>query len=239
MTASGGFIPRGGGGAGSQREATRVFGVELTPGVGGILIGVLGVVAAGYWTLTYTMPKFDELNQLNSQLETLRQEVATQEASLKKVDQIKAQIEQAKQQNETILKLFSKPETVNTTLLLDLNRKVLMASGVELIRFVPNPAGSGIVTDGSLGPELNGKLKRQFFDVAVKGTYDRTLNAIRNLERLETLTIVQNVNIAPGSEKNTEDLNTSFQLVALVPLTPEELAAEAAKAAAAAQKPAQ
>jgi type IV pilus assembly protein PilO len=137
------------------------------------------------------------------------------------------------------------------TLLLDLNR--LVESGNELLpanavkakmrKFAPDAQRTEIVNDGSLGVAVNGKLKRAKVNVEISGTYKQTQAILRNIERLQPLLLVKEYQStiqpeealdATGKKfKRSGDaaITTSFQLQALMPLSPEEAAA-AAKAAA-------
>ncbi len=135
-------------------------------------------------------------------------------------------------------------------MLLDLNRLVetsnaQVANGVrgELKRFVPASQKPEAINDGSLGILVNGKLKRSSINIQITGTYEQTQSILRNIERLQPLLLVKDyqstleaVRSDPSSEKGVKrfgpaPLSTSFQLQALMPLNPEEVAAAAAKAA--------
>ncbi|ASC70078.1 uncharacterized protein XM38_010080 [Halomicronema hongdechloris C2206] len=90
-----------------------------------------------------------------------------------------------------------------------------------------DPSSSGIVNDGSLGPELDGKFERQQVSVEMQALFQQTQAVIRNIERLEPLVILRDFrqDIAPPGGGLTEEdvkglarpLNTSFTLEVLVP----------------------
>ncbi len=107
---------------------------------------------------------------------------------------------------------------------------------------VPN-----VVTDGSLGVELNNKLKRETVDIAFEGNFNQTQQIFRTIERLQPLLVMRNMSIAVGRgggtgaspilyEINSNSpipealrncqpdtvLKTSFKMDALIPVTPEE-----------------
>ncbi len=101
--------------------------------------------------------------------------------------------------------------------------------------------GYELIQDSSLGPEANGMLKRAVYRVEMQGNFDQTRLFLIQLEQLQPLTIVKDfqseieprsilVNsqgALPGCQPETT-LTTSFTLQALLPLTLDELAAQAA-----------
>ncbi len=122
----------------------------------------------------------------------------------------------------------------------------------QLKKFTPNndPKVTGLITDGSYGPLVNGKLKRQAINVAFEGNFVQTQAILRSIERLQSLLVLRNMNFVvgegtsgsskaagrlfevqgdtvrflPNCQPETK-ITTSFQLEALIPPTSEELAA--------------
>lgn len=96
----------------------------------------------------------------------------------------------------------------------------------ELFQFTPS--SSGIVNDGSLGPELDGKLERYTVDVSMQALFPQTLNILRNIERLEPFITISDLNqtiAAPPPGASEADLvgisrllDSSFTLEVLVPV---------------------
>jgi type IV pilus assembly protein PilO len=106
------------------------------------------------------------------------------------------------------------------------------------------PTVPNLVTDGSLGPELNSKLKRDTVDVAFEGNFNQTQQIFRTIERLQPLLVLRDMNIAVGRqggspilyEINSNSpvpealrscqpdtvLKTSFKMDALIPVSPED-----------------
>lgn len=104
-------------------------------------------------------------------------------------------------------------------------QKVLYTS--ELFTF--NPSGlSGTITDGTYGPELDGKLARQVVTVRFQALFNQTQTILRNIERLEPLLIIRDMSqqiATPPGDLSEEDLlgltrllDTSFTLEVLVPI---------------------
>jgi type IV pilus assembly protein PilO len=101
----------------------------------------------------------------------------------------------------------------------------------ELYSFDP-VGSSGLVTDDSYGPELNGKLERQVVNVSFQSLFSPAQSILRNIERLEPLVVINGFNQtwAPyrGDQGDFEEnlrrlgvarpLNTTFNLEVLVPV---------------------
>jgi type IV pilus assembly protein PilO len=123
----------------------------------------------------------------------------------------------------------------------------------RLISFKPIPGAAptagaatvpNVVTDGSLGIELNNKLKRETMDVEFEGNFIQTQQIFRTIERLQPLLVMRNMKIGtsggvaprilyeldsastiPAPLRNCQPdavLKTSFKMDALIPVTPEE-----------------
>jgi type IV pilus assembly protein PilO len=225
-----------------------LFGISLTPKIGGIIVGVLGLAGAGYILMNLVMPAWDTFQQQQTKQSELQQDIEQKKASINQIDKVKQEQAQAKQQQLQVLALFANEKTLDT-LLLDLNRLVesgnaqVPLNGVraKLRKYVPTGKAEPI-TDSSFGPLVNGKLKRTSVNIEIIGTYEQTQSILRNIERLQPLLIVRDYqsSLAPepatGQDKfvvrrvGPAPITTSFQLQALMPLNPEEVAA-AAKAA--------
>ncbi|BAY13626.1 pilus assembly protein PilO [Calothrix sp. NIES-2098] len=227
-----------------------LLGISFTPKIIGAVVGVLGLAGAVYIGLNMLMPAWDTYQQKQAKVSELQGQVDQKTASIKKIDQVKAELEQAKLQQVQVLSLFSNEKTLDT-LLLDLNRLVetsnaqipANAARGELKKFVPDPQKPQAINDGSLGTQVDGKLKRSNINVAIEGTYEQTQSILRNIERLQPLLIVKDYQstlvkapVDPLTGKKVQQLgpasiSTTFQLQALIPLSPEEIAAAAAAAA--------
>lgn len=220
-----------------------VFGITFTPKVIGILVGFLGVAGAAYVALNLAMPAWEEFQSKQAKQTDLQGQIQQKKASIAQIDDVKAELAQAKRQNLQVLGLFANEKTLDT-LLLDLNRVVeagnnlLPANAVRsrLRKFEPTGQKTEVITDSSLGAAINGKLKRSSINIQVTGTYEQTQSILRNIERLQPLLLVKEYK----SELNQEvemigdkpirrigpvAINSSFQLQALMPLNPEEVAA--------------
>ncbi|MEH2467025.1 pilus assembly protein PilO [Nostoc sp.] len=232
-----------------------VFGIAFTPKIIGILVGVIGLAGAAYIFLNLLMPAWETYQQQQAKSLELQAQVAQKKANIKQIDQVKNELAQAKQQKVQVLSLFANEKT-SDTLLLDMNRLVesgntptsINAVRAKLKKFVPVSQKPEPIIDGSLGPQVDGKLERSSINAEITGTYEQTQSIIRNIERLQPLLIIKDyqATLAPVESRSPLDkmpvqvgpaaINTSFQLQILMPLSPEEIAAAAAATAKTAPK---
>src|SRR6476469_8807259 len=191
MTYADEFSPLEEGGEDSASPYPTLFGITFTPMIGGVLFAVLGLGGAIYLLLNYALPAVESYSQLQTKVTEKRSQVQQEK-------EIKKKYEEAKKQKKDVLALFSNEKTLDT-LLLDVNRFVDGTQG-QLIRFQPNNQQAGntanndvknVITDGSLGAEVNGKLKRKSFDVELEGTFDQIQSTMRSIERLPLLLSVK------------------------------------------------
>ncbi|MEH1899289.1 MAG: pilus assembly protein PilO [Nostoc sp.] len=227
-----------------------VFGIAFTPKIIGILVGVIGLAGAGYILLNLLMPALESYQQQQAKSSELQGQIEQKKANIKQIDKVKQELAQAKQQKVQVLALFANEKSLDT-LLLDLNRLIesgntptsVNAVRAKLKRFVPVSQKPEPIIDGTLGLQVDGKLERSSINTEITGTYEQTQSIIRNIERLQPLLIVKDyqATLAPVESRSPLDktpvqvgpaaINTSFQLQVLMPLSAEEIAAAAAKAA--------
>lgn len=221
------------------------FGVTFTPPISGALIAAAGVALSAYMFLNLLMPELQKNQELTAN-QSQKQNLVQQKADgLKQVEKVQVELAQAKQQKTEVLALFSNEQTLDT-LLLDLNRLVQSANVqknavAKLKKFVPANQTAETISDGSLGAEVNGKLKRRSVDIKIDATFEQTQAILRNIERLQPLLIVRNyqsnMTSTPSGDADQNNsvsgptiISTDFQLQALIPASSEEVAtAEAAK----------
>lgn len=237
------FVDQDGELEGASPEYPVIFGITFTPTIIAVVVGLLGLVGAGYILFNLIMPAWETYQQQQGKQNDLQGQIEQRKATIKQSDKVKEELALSKQQKQQVLALFAQENTLDT-LLLDMNRLVesgnlqLPANAVrsELKKFVPDSGKAEVITDGSLGTQLNGKLKRRKITVELLGTYEQTQSILRNIERLQPLLIIRDYqsNLAPettaqpGKEiprVGPAPITTSFQLQALIPLSPEELAA--------------
>jgi type IV pilus assembly protein PilO len=231
MTLSGDFSPeqgRSGADAGSAYPV--IFGVELKPSVGGIILAVVGLGAAIYAWITFVQPLWQQKQELEQAIQTKQQQLSGQQQTLKQLEQIQSELAAAQQQQTEVLSLFANPDQLQT-LLFDLNQIVKSRNGV-LVKFEPVSATPEPVTDSSLGAGVAGKVNRQVYRVELEGTFEEIRSIVLTLERLQPLLIVKNLKTELGTPKATlrktgnksavldfdrsaSKLQTSFDLIAV------------------------
>ncbi|NJR64799.1 MAG: pilus assembly protein PilO [Leptolyngbyaceae cyanobacterium CRU_2_3] len=240
MTASGDFIPTGEGNADSPAYP-KVFGITLTPTVGGVLIALLGALGAYFLWSSLVQPALDTNQKFKQEIAEKEQQLLAQQETQKRIAEARTRLQQAKQLQADVLGLFANEQSVST-LLLDVNERVnAVNAGIQnpnqraaLSKFAINSEKSGVVVDGSLGSAVDNRLQRDVYDVELEGSFPQTASIIRNIERLQPLLIISNLKseldsstqkvvldgrgrLIPASQPNTR-ITTSFQMDALVPV---------------------
>ncbi|WP_338461149.1 pilus assembly protein PilO [Synechococcus elongatus IITB7] len=224
-----------------------LFGLTVTPVVGGILAAVTGLFAASWIYLNLVQPAQQQANQLAQEVDDLRNRAEQQAASLRQIGLQQQQLANARAQQRVVQSFFASPATLDT-LLLEINGQVRRVAGLQLQSYLPKE--SSIVTDGSFGEGVNNKLKQTPVFVEVSGGFNQTVALLRGLEQLQPLLLVQDVVVTAEPvpivvtpkgrilPRPAPKLTTQFNVVALSPLTPEEQKkAEEAAAAAAGNQP--
>lgn len=221
-----------------------IFGIPLTPKISGIIAGILGFAGAGYMLMNLVMPAWETFQQQQTKQNELLADINQKKASISQIDRVKQEQLQAKQQQLQVLGLFANEKTLDT-LPLDLNRLVesgntqvsFNAVRAKLKKYLPTGKDAEPIIDASLGQLVNGKLKRSSVNIEIIGTYEQTQSILRNIERLQPLLIVKDYQSTLAVEAVTQQgkvmvrrigpapINSSFQLQALMPLNPEEVAA--------------
>lgn len=221
------------------------FGITFTPKIIGILAGVLGLGVAAFILSNLVMPAWDTFQQQQAKSQDLEAQIQQKNDSIQQIGKVKEELAQAKQQQIQVLSLFANEKTLDT-LLLDLNRLVESGNGqipanavkAKLKKFAPSGQKPEPITDSSLGPLVNGKLKRSTINIEIQGTYEQTQSIFRNIERLQPLLLVKDYQSTLATEPPVEPgkgirrigpapITTSFVLQALMPLNSEEVAAAA------------
>ncbi len=218
------------------------FGITLTPVIGSLLFAVVGLGAGLYLLLSQLIPAWENHQKLEADLAQKQTQVQQKQVGLQQSQKIKTEQAQAKQQQKQVLTMFANQKTLDT-LLLDLNRLIESANaklsrnsvGAKLERFVPVNQSAEVIMDGSLGSQVNGKLKRRVFNVAFSGTFEQTESIFRNIERLQPLLTIKDYQstLAPTPPADAKGkvvrggpaiIKTSLQLQAIMPVSPEEAA---------------
>lgn len=236
-----------------------VFGIEFTPTIIGLLVALAGVGGAAYLFVKMVQPVSVQNETIRTEISTKENQLISQAAQLENIAKIEAELAAAMQRRQNVYSLFANEETMDT-LLLDINQRIESSnaalSGVrsqvrgrglppilleaQLQSFVPGE--KVVISDGALGPEINGKLRRETYSIRFSGDYAQTQTILRNLERLEPLLMVRDFSISSGQEvpetvigaggqvvvRPKAKLETSFQIDALIPTADVEVPPEVA-----------
>jgi len=226
------------------------FGITFTPLIIGSIIGVLGLLGAIWYWMNFGAPSLTQYNKLKIDENSKQQDLdlAKNGNYQRKVAQAQKEIIEAKKLQETAYSLFANEQSGNT-ILLDIN-KLVKARKAVMKEFTPDNK-SVVVSDGSLGPLVNNKLKRQGFSFNIEGNFLDFHELMRDIEKLQPLLLVKNfkavATVPEGQEKDSELNNrilfdakykdgkltfeqvqksrvkTSFRLDLISPLTANEL----------------
>lgn len=197
-----------------------VFGITFTPIVTGILIAVGGLLVAAYLGSILVAPKLEEAAAIQLELSQQEDDLRQREETLKQLNAVIAELDQAKVNNREVRTLFADQKALDT-LLIDLNQ-IMVASQARLNKY--EPQAPTVVTDSSLGAELNNKIKQQVTNVIMEGSFEQTIQVMQSIDNQQNFLVVRGLTVEgvsgkPGLVKST------FKMIAYVPLTPEELAA--------------
>lgn len=236
-----------------------VFGLEITPTMIGVLIALVGIGGAGYLYKEKVMPVAEGNVTLRTEITTKEDQLVSQAQQLENIAKIEAELEVAMQKRRNVYSLFANEDTMDT-LLLDINQRIessnatlngirnqVSARGIPPILLEAklktfNPGEKAVVADGSLGEEVNGKLRRENYSINFSADYAQTQSILRNLERLEPLLMVNNFSISSGQTVEETvigsdgqvisapkaQLDTSFQIDALIPTADADVPPEVA-----------
>jgi type IV pilus assembly protein PilO len=218
------------------------FGLTISPLMIGGVVGVAGLIAAGFVGMTYVMPKLQANQELEAKVTDVKQQIQDRKNNAIKIVEAEEKFKVATSQKEAVLNLFANDKKLDT-LLLDFNKLVNERQG-ELRKYTPDLASTGPISDSSLGSALNGKIRRKSIDVEMTGGFEQILSILRTVERMDRFLLLKDFKADLRSPTvNTGVANTTvsdpklkagFKLQAIIPLTTEETAAAAAAAAAAA-----
>lgn len=217
-----------------------IFGIQMSPTVIGILLALLGIAGAVFAFLNFLQPVLETNRSLKTEVEELEGQIQDPAEAQRLIDEAKERVAEAEQLEADVLALFADESSLET-LLLDINNRVESANaGVAdearravLSKFDVDDAASGLVSDGSLGTAVDGRLNRLVYDLEMEGSYAQTQSILRSIERLQPLLIVQDfrTELQPvervlnvdnrgnllGIQSDQPRIKTSFQIDALSP----------------------
>lgn len=222
------------------------FGITFTPMVIGIALAIFGIAGAIYIYMNLSTEARTQYQGIKAQLDEKQAQLDQMNQSdfPQRMASLQAEIAEQQALKKRITAMLTNQDDLET-LLLDFN-SFITANGGRLVSYNPDSQIS-VVSDSSLGNEVNGKLKRKGFSLDIEGTFDETQAIIQNIERLQPLLMIQNYSSNVTEEptailtsnfdeivpQNPAILSTSLQIDAILPMSQQEL--EAAQKAAEAE----
>jgi len=216
-------------GAGEFEENTGgvvLFGQTLSARTLGIALGVIGIVVAGYGFATFVQPLLTTLDTLNTGIDTKNQSITTKSGEVKAKADLPKKFEAAKERTKAVMSLFPTEDSMDV-LLIDLN-KLVQSKNIPLKSYAPG-SPSAVVADG--------QYRSVIMPMTLDAPYADAVDVIQSLESLQASLAVRDLKLtkaATSEEKGSKLVNpplqvtTTFNLVAYVPLSEDEVKAAAA-----------
>lgn len=232
-----------------EQGGPKILGVSLKdPRFIGGAIGMIGLGIAGFLGYNQLKPAIEKSAELKAEIKTAEVKIVQKKKQITERPKAELEKKKAEKQREDVTSLFASDKTIKT-LLYDIDKLIDQINGgitnedkkAKMTKFQPvdQKDGDYIVNDNSLGPLVNGKLKRREFKVEFEGSYPQTRAFMIALERMQTLLVVKNLKtqIKQGNQvlevewrqnrfvtvnKPESLLITSFDVSALLALTEQE-----------------
>jgi type IV pilus assembly protein PilO len=213
----------------------------------GIAIGVIGLVGAGLIFLNLVQPLLDSIGIARTQIEQKKQSISTKQQEAARKQEVEQKITEAKNRREAVLALLPSQENIDT-LILDINARLQELGEPLIVSPVANISGSAFrsrLDDFSPStvtePTPDRPFRTREYRLTISATYEDTLEFMRRLERLRPLLVVKDLNLKKSTVQiDAENLTpeqknyvvatlpplitSNFNLIAYIPLSPEELA---------------
>ena len=213
-----------------------VFGITFTPVISGIALAMVGIAGAIYIYLNMVAPAKENYQQVQTQVtEKQGQLDRIKSGDLEEqLNQLNRELAEKKALKSKVIALFTNTDDLET-LLIDINSFVT-ARGAKMINYRPDNQIT-VIQDGSLGNEVNGKLKRKGISLEIEGSYRQTQAILNDLERLQPLLMVKDytsqvskkppVVVSPSQKAviptQPPQLKTRLNIDAILPLSQQEL----------------
>lgn len=227
MTFNDEFIP--GGAAEETSSYPSAFGITFTPPIIGGMVAVMGLLGTVYIALNFIQPAFEEYNKKQNELTAKIQEVENLKKTVQNIEKLQVDLVKAESQRKEVLSLFSTAQNLDT-LLLDVNNSV-KERRAELKTFQPiivPPTGQ---TAQQQAQTASDPFQRQTFTIALDSNFEQMQAILRNIERLQVLTVVREfnttvtkdpkivINQGQASVSGVPTLTTTFKLETIIPKT--------------------
>jgi len=225
-----------------------LFGQTLSARILGIALGIVGVAAAGYIFVNFVQPLWTTIEATKAIIDEKNRIIAEKGTQIKQKADLPQREIAAKGRSKIVLSLLPNQDTMDT-LLIDLNTLIKPSS------FSPAQLSGYLLESFSLTPPSalvpQGQYRTQTVNIQFSSSYGDLIAILRNIESLRTLVVVQNLQLTkktvtlrnPGTltaEQQKEEiarlpptLNATFNLLAYIPASEEEIKALALEATAA------
>ena len=163
-----------------------------------ISAAIFGLVAGGFIYFLY-WPKFEQISQLNTQLEKLEEKLETAKRNAKDLKEFQAKMKEAEAQFQMAMKKLPEKEEI-PSLLSSISHSGQQV-GLEFLLFEPKP-----------------EKKKEFYAeipvaMNIKGDYHNLALFFDQVARLSRIVNIQNIQMSSAKEKNSKDLNTKCMAV--------------------------
>ena len=174
--------------------------VERLSRVQRILIsGVLFALIVGIFVYLLYWPKFENIKQLNTQLEKLEKKLKTAKRNAADLKKFQAKMKEAEVQFRMAMQKLPEKEEI-PSLLTSISDSGQQA-GLEFLLFEPKPE----------------KLKEFYAEIpvamSIKGDYHNLAIFFDQVARLSRIVNIQNIQMANAKDKSSKDLSTSCMAV--------------------------
>jgi type IV pilus assembly protein PilO len=243
-----GAIPQEGGGV-------SLFGITMTSRVLGVLIGVAGVGLAGFGYISVVDPLKTQVDGTEISITQKKSTVDQLRADVAKGATVDTVLKEAQEKNAFVLTLLPSVDNVDT-LLKDITDQLPKSIEVSLPPFsyrVPNSLQSFTLAPAPTVVPVGQQFRTISVNVAMDAPFPDILASLQKIERLQPLLAIKNLKLAKktlppeafqlpegfGLEEAQKAalleslpplLTATFVVEAYVPLSAEELAAQAAAA---------
>lgn len=116
---------------GGEAQYPVLFGLTITPNLGGILLGLLGLLGASYIFFNLVFPAQQKNQELKADRDTKQAQLNQLKSgeSQKMIQELEQKVQEKEKLKPQVLALFSEQKTINV-ILLDLN-KIMVENGVK------------------------------------------------------------------------------------------------------------
>ncbi len=165
----------------------------------GLIFGVLFALIVGIFVYLLYWPKFENIKQLNTQLEKLEKKLKTAKRNAADLKKFQAKMKEAEVQFRMAMQKLPEKEEI-PSLLTSISDSGQQA-GLEFLLFEPKPE----------------KIKEFYAEIPVamniKGDYHNLAIFFDQVARLSRIVNIQNIQMANAKDKSSKDLSTSCMAV--------------------------